>query len=177
MARELLRAASNRDANRWTGFAAVVFAAIASFGLVSCNTTGVGFDYERAVARFVIETENNGSIVTMPVSGARIQVNPTAVLTEFDIESVSVAEVEMGPCLQFTLTRLASRTFYQATANNQGRRMILVINGQPIGLKRIERPVADGIFHVFVEIPNADLPELATNLRGTSLEIQNKIRG
>lgn len=177
MARESMRATSRSETRGGLCVASAVFAAVASLALVSCNTTGVGFDYERAVARFVIETENGGTIVTMPVSGARIQVNPTAVLTEFDLESVSVAEVELGQCLQFTLNRHASRTFYQASANNQGQRMILVVNGQPLGLKRIERPVPDGIFHVFVEIPDADLPELAKNLRGTSLEIQSKIRG
>ena len=55
--------------------------------------------------------------------------------------------------------------------------MVLIVNGQPLGLHPIERPVWDGIFYVFVEIPDADLSELANNLRGTSIEIQNKISG
>lgn len=177
MLRELVRALAN-GANNERRSALLALSTLA-LGLLStsCNTTGVGFEYERAVARFVLESENSGTIVTMPVSEVRIQVNPTAILTEFDLESVAVAEVELGQCLQFTLNRRASRTFYQASANNQGRRMILIVNGQPVGLQRIERPVADGIFYVFVEIPDADLPELAKNLRGTSIEIQNKISG
>ncbi len=177
MLRELARALESGAKKLGKSGVIAVVAVIGSLVLVSCKTTGVGFEYERAVARFVLESEHDGSIVTLPVSEARIQVNPTAILTEFDLESVAVAEVELGQCLQFRLTRQASRTFYQASANNQGRRMVLIVNGQPLGLQRIERPVADGIFYVFVEIPDVDLPELARNLRGTSIEIQNKLRG
>ncbi len=177
MLRELARALEGGAKKLGKDGAVALVAVIGGLGLVSCKTTGVGFEYERAVARFVLESENRGSIVTMPVSEVRIQVDPTAVLTEFDLESVAVAEVELGQCLQFRLTHQASRTFYQASANNQGRRMVLIVNGQPLGLQRIERPVSDGIFYVFVEIPDADLPELARNLRGTSIEIQNKLRG
>lgn len=177
MLRELERVPSKGAKKKRGDWVVAILAVVAGFALVSCNTTGVGFEYERAVARFVLESENNGSIVTMPVSEVRIQVNPTALLTEFDFESVAVAEVELGQCLQFRLTHQASRRFYQASANNQGSRMVLIVDGEPLGLQRIERPVSDGIFYVFVEIPNADLPELARNLRGTSIEIQNKIRG
>lgn len=150
---------------------------VSSLALVSCNTTGVGFDYERSIARFVIESDGGGSIVTMPVSRVRIQVAPTAVLTEYDLESVAVAELELGKCLQFTLTRRASRVFYQASASNQGKRIVLIVNGQAVGLQRIERPVSDGIFFIFVEIPDGDLPELARNLKGTSIDLQSKMGG
>ncbi len=162
---------------RNTNWVGMILLAMVGLALVSCNTTQVGFDYEPAVARFVIESNNGGSMVTMPVSGARIQVNPTAVLSEYDLENVSVAEVELGQCLQFTLTHRASRIFYQASASNQGKRIVLVVNGQALGLQRIDRPVSDGILYVFMEIPDADLPELAKNLKGTTLDIQSKIRG
>ena len=143
----------------------------------SCRTTDVGFDYERAIARFVFESDQNGSVVTLPVSGVRIQVDAKAVITEFDILNVSVAEAELGACLQFTLTHQASRILYQESASNQGRRMVMVINGAPIGVRRIDRPIADGVFNMFVEIPDEGLPALAQNLRGTSIEIQKKIHG
>lgn len=145
--------------------------------LVSCNTTKVGFDYETAVARFVLETSDSGSVVTLPVSGVRIRVSSRAVLTEFDITNVSLAEQELGQCLQFTLTHQASRILYQESATNQGARMVMIVNGEPIGVQRIERPISDGILHMFVEIPDSDLPELARNLKGTSIEIQSKIHG
>ena len=145
--------------------------------LAACNTTSVGFDYETRVPRFVLESENEGSILTLPVSGARIQVDPKAVLTEYDVVAVDVAELELGPCLQFTLTHRASRAFYQKSATNLGKRLVLLVNGQPLGLQRLERPIGNGVVYIFVEIPDSELPELAKNLRGTSIELQNKING
>ena len=53
----------------------------------------------------------------------------------------------------------------------------VLINGAPIGVRRIDRPIADGVFNMFVEIPDEGLPELAQNLRGTSIEIQKKLHG
>ena len=81
----------------------------------------------------------------------------------------------MGTCLRFTTTRRASRVLYQESASNQGKRMVLLVNGRPLGIQRIERPIADGVFHIFVELPDSELPELARNLKGTSLDIQAKL--
>lgn len=145
--------------------------------LAACNTTKVGFDYETRVARFVLESENQGSIVALPISGVRIQVNPKAILTEYDIEAVDVAELELGACLQFTLSHRASRDFYQKSATNLGKRLVLLVNGKAVGLQRLERPIGNGVIYIFVEIPDSELPELAKNLRGTSIDLQNKING
>lgn len=150
---------------------------VSSFSIVlsSCNTTSAGFDYEPTRARFVLETDGNGTLVTLPVSNVRIPVNSTAIITEYDLEDVSLAELEMGTCLRFTTTRRASRVLYQESASNQGKRMVLLVNGRPLGIQRIERPIADGVFHIFVELPDSELPELARNLKGTSLDIQAKL--
>jgi len=154
---------------------AAVLLAGGSFLLSACKTTGVGFDYEPMRARFVMEADHDGALVTLPVSNVRIQVNATAVITEYDLEDVSLADLEMGKCLRFTTTRRASRALYQETASNQGKRMVLLVNGRPLGIQRIDRPIADGVFHVFVELPDSELPELTRNLKGTSLDIQAKL--
>ena len=143
--------------------------------LSSCNTTSVAFDYEPMRARFVLETDGDGALVTLPVSNVRIPVNSTAIITEYDLQDVSLAELEMGTCLRFTTTRRASRVLYQASASNQGKRMVLLVDGRPLGIQRIERPIADGVFHIFVELPESELPELTRNLKGTSLDIQAKL--
>ncbi len=163
-----------KGVGRW-----VLFLALGGLSVLatSCNTTSVGFDYDKTLARFVVESGQEGSVVTMPVSGVRIQVNPKATLTEYDLVSVEVAEVELGKCLQFTLTHTASRIFYQASVMNQGRRLVLMVDGDAIGLRRIDGPISDGVIYIFLEIPDAELPELAKNLKGTSIEIQKQIRG
>lgn len=155
----------------------IIALASLGFSLAACNTTSGRGDHETQVARFVVETDQDGAVVSMPVSGARIRVNSKAILTEYDFLNVEVADLELGRCLQFTLTHQASRAFYQTSATNQGMRLVLLVNGKPLGLRRIERPVSNGVIYVFVEIPDAELPELAKNLRGTSIEIQKKISG
>lgn len=161
----------------WQGASIALLIGIAAILLSACNTTGVDFEYDKQVARFVLESEGTGSLVTLPVSQARIQVNPKAVLTEFDIVSVDVTEHELGTCLQFTLTPQATRAFYRTSATHLGKRLVLLVNGRALGLQRMERPVGNGVLYVFVEIPNSDLEEMARNLRGTSIELQRKISG
>lgn len=161
---------------RWSqGLFAVSLLAGVCLLLSSCKTTSAGFDYEPMRARFVMEADRGGALVTLPVSNVRIQVNSTAIITEYDLQDVSLAELEMGTCLRFTTTRRASRVLYQESASNQGKRMVLLVNGRPLGIQRIDRPIPDGVFHIFVELPDAELPELTRNLKGTSLDIQAKL--
>jgi len=63
----------------------------------------------------------------------------------------------------------------QESANNLGRRLVLIIDGMPIGVRRIHRPVSDGVIYMFLEVPDARLGAIATNLKGTSIEIQQKL--
>ena len=165
-----------KRASRFSMIWTVAFACCGLF-LSACKTTSGGGDFEMMVARFVVETDQGGAVVAMPLSGARIQVNPKATLTEYDIVNVAVADLELGRCLQFTLTHQASRAIYQTSATNQGRRLVLLVNGKALGLRRMDGPISNGVVHMFVEIPDAGLPELAKNLRETCIEVQKKING
>lgn len=143
--------------------------------LVGCRTTeGPGFEYTRSIARFHFEAEQ-GTIATLPVSEARIQVSPNIAISEFDIADVQMVEVELGRCLAFSLTRSAARKFYQESANNLGRRLVLIIDGQPIGVRRVNTPIADGVVYIFLEVPDSRLGDISVNLKGTSIEIQKKL--
>ncbi len=148
---------------------------------IGCSTTkGVGFDYERTLARFVIEQdarESYAKIVELPVSKARIPIQPRASLSEFDIVNVEVAQLELGQCLLFSLTRSAAMDFYRISAQNIGKRIVLLLNGQPIGVRRIDGPIAEGTLYIFLETPDSNLEQIATNLKGTSIEIQKKLQG
>ena len=157
-------------------FLAIIMAS-AGFFLSGCNTTSGFSADEMMLGRFVVEVEHDGTVVSMPISGARIQVNPQAMLTEYDFLDVGVVELDLGLCLQFTLSHQASRAFYQTSANNQGKRLVLLVNGKALGLRRIDRPVSNGVIYVFVEVPDGELPELAKNLKDTSIEVQKKISG
>jgi len=130
-------------------------------------------DYTPTIARFFLESSDPRALsVELPRSGVRLAVAPTPALTEGDIVNVEVMQVELGRCLLFQLTASATRDLYRFTAANQGGRLILMINGAAFGARRIDRPMTDGTLLVFVEVDDASLPGLVTNLKKTSADIQ-----
>ena len=99
----------------------LMFFLVSSFSifLSSCKTTSVGSDYEPMQARFVLRTDGNGTLVTLPVNKVRIPVSSTAIIMEYDREDVSLAGLEMGTCLPFTTMRRASRVLYQDSVRSR----------------------------------------------------------
>jgi hypothetical protein len=137
-----------------------------------CATTP-SHDYTPAVARFYLEsTDARSATITLPQSGVQVAVASQPVLTETDITNVEVAKVELGECLMFQLTSAATRDLYRLTGSNQGRRLVLTLNGMPLGARRIEQPLADGAVLIFVEVPDSDLPALVARLKKTSADLQ-----
>lgn len=128
------------------------------------------------VTRFLIEADSakGAFAVKLPISGVTVRVSPKPVVTEFDIRHVSEAEVEMGRCLLFQLTPSASRDLYRLSAANIGRRLVVVINGEPLGARLIERPLESGMLFIFLEVPDESLPELVENLNHTTMLIQKE---
>lgn len=144
-----------------------------SVGLLASCQTAEKRDYAPTAARFFIESANGeGAMAVLPQSGVRIAVASKPVVTEFDVANVEIAQVELGQCLLFQLTPAAARDLYRLTGANQGRRLVLTLNGNALGARRIERPFADGTILVFVEVPDHQLPELVRNLKGTTAEVQ-----
>jgi len=125
------------------------------------------------IARFLIEANASQAAipVTLPVSGVRVRIIPKPVLTEFDILSVAEAQVDMGRCMLFRVTAPAARDLYRLTASQVGRRLVLVLNGQPVGARVIERPLEAGMLFIFLELPDAALPQLADDLNYTAGKI------
>lgn len=128
------------------------------------------------VARFLIEADSaKGALeVSLPISGVRVRVAPKPVVTEFDIRSVTEAEVEMGRCVLFQLSPAASRDLYRLSASNIGRRLVVVLNGEPLGARVMERPLEAGMLFIFLEVPDESLPDLVENLNHTTMLIQKE---
>lgn len=119
-----------------------------------------------SVARFFLESANGeGVSVTLPRSDVTIAIGVKPVITEFDLANVEIAEVELGRCLMFQLTAAANRDLYRLTAAHQGRRLVLAIDGRPLGARRIERPLGDGAVLIFVEVNDGELPDIVRALR------------
>lgn len=132
-----------------------------------------------AVARFYLEAGEGeaGLDFTLPQSDVVVRVNPRPVLVEYDFLDVQIARVELGECLLFQLNGGAARDLYRLSAANQGRRLVLTINGQPLGARRLDQPIGDGVVMVFAETPDTALPELVQSLQKTAIRVQRGLTG
>jgi hypothetical protein len=130
-------------------------------------------DFTPALARFFLESsDQNNPLVTLPHSGVKLSVGATPLITETDITNVELVQVDLGRCLLFQLSPSASRDLYRSSTSNQGRRLVLFIDGVALGARRIEAPLTNGAVYVFVEVPDESLPALVSRLRKTTAELQ-----
>ncbi|WP_438482287.1 hypothetical protein [Oleiharenicola lentus] len=141
--------------------------------LAGCQTADKPKDYAPLVARFFLEAKptETGVALPLPVSGVSVTVNPKPIIVEYDIVNAEVAKVDLGACLMLQLTPAATRDFYRLSVSNIGRRLVLSLNDSPVGARRIEQATADGVVLIFVELPDAELPEIVGRLKRTSLDI------
>ncbi len=148
----------------------------AIFTATGCNTHSKK-NYVPEVVRFFLEAAPNDGFAsaTLPVSGVQIAINNKPVILEVDIVSVQLAKSDMGQFLFFQLTPEASRDLYRMTGNNQGHRLVLAINGKPVGARLIDRPFSTGSIATFAEIPDEMLPELVKNINATCADLQKEI--
>lgn len=104
-------------------------------------------------------------VAVLPVSGARIAVSRLPVLDQGDVLQVDEAEVAMGPCLRLLLRPMAARALYQISVEHRGQRLVLMIDGEPRGVRVLDDVLADGVLFTFVEVPDAQLPEIVEGMR------------
>ncbi len=130
------------------------------------------------IARFALEHDGSDSYAAsavLPISGVRIPLESKAVVSEFDYLDVEAVTLELGRGLLFSLKPAAARDFYRITVGAQGRRLVLLFNGHPVGARRIDGPVADGKIYIFIEAADAQVDAFAAKIRETNLDIQKKL--
>ena len=125
------------------------------------------------VARFYLEIRpgDAGVPVRLPVSGVSVTVGAKPVFSEYDIVDAAVAQTELGACLRLDFTPAAARDLYRLSAASLGRRLVLLLNEEPLGARRIEQTIPDGAILVFVETSDAELPGLVERLKRTTAGI------
>ena len=106
-------------------------------------------------------------VMTLPVSGTQITVREEPLVNEFDIRNVEMVEVELGPALLLQVSEKAARALYRQSVGNRGRRIVLTVNANPVGARRVNQVIDDGNFYTFVEVPDEKLEELVLELRET----------
>jgi hypothetical protein len=139
----------------------------------ACQQTPKASPYVPLVARLFLETRAGeaGSPVRLPVSGVTINVSAKPVIVEYDVRNAEAARVDLGPCLLLQVSPAAARDLYRLSVSAMGRRLVLVLNDEPVGVHRIEQALADGTILVFVERPDVELPALVERLKRTTADI------
>jgi hypothetical protein len=152
----------------------LLFLSVGLFG--GCSSMRQPRDYQPTWARFFLESgSGEGTAVVLPQSGVHVTVNAKPVVTEGDIINVELVQVELGKALMFQLTPTAARDFYRMSGTHQGRRIVLVVNGDPLGARRIDGAISDGVVFVFAELADNALPALVENLKKSSVALQKEI--
>lgn len=146
--------------------------------LFGCASDSQPKDYTRTSPRFFLEAapDTAGTSVLLPRSGVALRVNSKPVLTEGDVLNVELVQVDLGKCLMFQLTPSASRDFYRLSGSHQGRRLVLVLNDETVGARRIDGAIGDGKVFVFVELPDEQLPAVVENLKKSSVALQKELK-
>jgi hypothetical protein len=141
-----------------------------------CQSAAVPRDYTPSIARFFLEAANaDGTPVMLPKSGVRLSVNSKPVVTEGDIVNVELVQVDLGKCLLVQLTPSATRDFYRLSVTHQGRRLVMTVNGETLGARRLDGVITNGVIYVFVEVSDDDLPALVDNLKKSSVAMQREL--
>ncbi|MFP4070122.1 MAG: hypothetical protein ACOC4K_05465 [Verrucomicrobiota bacterium] len=136
-------------------------------------------DENLKIPRLMVETRGqsyggSGEVVRLPVSGSTIPIQTTPAVNEFEIRNVELVKVEMGMALLIQTTDLGARALYRATVTNMGGRIVLTINGNAVGARRIDGAISDGNLYTFVEVPEEDLGQLVLDIRETIAHLQTK---
>ena len=160
--------------------AACLALAVVGIGLaaVGCRTKE---EAPTHLARFHLEADTAlpsrwSRPVELPLSGTRLGIGPTPVLTEGDIANVELVRVDLGLCLLFQLTPEGAQTLGTLGLAHPGKRLVLLVNGQALGARVLLGSPPDGNWLTFVEVPEEELPDLAVALRDSARRLQERLR-
>lgn len=119
--------------------------------------------------RFFLEREHTpdrrAREVVLPVSGSRVQIDTIPVLVETDFVRADLMQVDLGLCVRFALRRTSGRALYQMSLQHRGSRLVLVLAGEPVGVRVIDAIFDDGYLFTFLEVPPEALPGLVERMQ------------
>ncbi len=153
----------------------VIFSSLGFF--VGCNQD---LPADLSVPRLMVEARGvnygalGGDLATLPVSGTSIQIQTEPLVNEFDIFNVEMVKVDLGMALLVQVSSKAARDLYRGSVSNMGGRIVLTVNGNAIGARRIDGAIQDGNFYTFVEVDDEELGQLVLDIKESLAAIQKQ---
>jgi len=133
---------------------------------------------EMKIPRLMVETRSvqygglGGTVVQLPVSGTRIAIQKEPLVNEFDIANVELVKVDMGLALLIQTNERGARALYRGTVSNMGGRIVLMVNNNAIGARRIDSAIQNGNFYTFVEVDDEEIGQLVLDIKATLQQLQ-----
>ena len=112
-----------------------------------------------------------GNTVKLPISGSSINIQDQPLVNEFDILNVEMVKVDLGVALLVQVSAQASRELYRGSISNMGGRIVLMVNGNAIGARRIDGAIEDGNYYTFVEVDDDELGKLVFDIKASLASI------
>lgn len=112
------------------------------------------------------------NVAVLPISGTRISIQDQPLVDEFNILNVELVKVDMGLALLVQVSAQGSRSLYRGSVSNMGGRIVLMINGNAMGARRIDGPMEDGNFFTFVEVSDEELGKLVFDIKASLASIK-----
>lgn len=114
----------------------------------------------------------NTKVVELPQSGTKIALQKEPLVNEFEILNVELVQVELGLALLIQTSERGARELYRGTVTNMGGRIVLLVNGNPVGARRIDGAIQDGNYYTFVELSDDGLGDLVLEMKETLFYLQ-----
>ena len=130
------------------------------------------------IPRLMIESRgvNYGSmhdnVVTLPVSGSQIEIQQEPLVNEFEIVNVEMVKVQLGMAMLVQVSEKGARELYRGSVTHMGSRVVLTVNGNPIGARRLDGAISNGDFYTFVEVDDAELGQLVLDIKDSIIKLR-----
>lgn len=132
------------------------------------------------VPRLMLETRGvnygglTGEEAILPKTGTRISLQKDPVVSEFEIINMELVKVDLGLALMIQVSEKGGRDLYRASVTNNGSRIVLLINGNAVGARRLDGAISDAKLYTFVELPDEELEQLVLDVKKTILKLQSE---
>lgn len=162
-------------------FISIVLVSIASLVLGGCGEdlkTLVSFHVGSSVAGLPESAARE--LIEMPSSNYRLMCSTDIFMYNGDLERVDVARVNADGMqidgFYFKCTISGAKKLLSVTASNLNNYIVMKINDKPMGLRKIDTVIPDGMLFVIADIPkNQDLHKIADEIN-EAIQITNKIK-
>jgi len=152
-----------------------------AFVLVGCKKDKLAADDLR-LPRLMVETRGinygglGGKVVQLPVSGTRIALRKEPLVSEFDVVNVELVKVDMGLALLLQVNEKGARDLYRGAVTHMGGRIVLMVNNNPVGARRIDDSLqrGGGDYYTFVEIDDEELGQLVLDMKKSIQQLQDR---